>query len=804
MFNLVTCKARAIALPILLSVAACSSYDPEQPVVITVIDTVVLESPNRLGINIGESTYFGDQQISSALLPHGDFSEGQQARIIRNKVKHENVISDKWNRPDKPHRNPSDSFEGGTYHIASGPRAGETGTIVKHTKGEAEFTLEHSGLPIEMDDLIWVKSPFTDRARPSNKYDQDLIGIGDFRYIEGSEGTLHFIPNPERPLDQVLEFNFEDPSKDSTAGIRHFFTGTADTEYVARVRARSDITNAELSVSLSNLGIRHRDSGHEIKLKPDGSSELTSEWTIHTFRGKTTHNPDIAERFSAVEFKVHVGPGDESARTVQIDWVELEDNKRKHANGFNAKLLPVLEDARPGILRFYKLASQGATIDSIAARSTKVSPWKYVSSVRGYSMQSTHGVLDNCLNLSRDVGANPWVVIGGANDPSDWYKLISYVAAPKEFDEYSRQRASHGYDAPWIDSFDTLYLEIGNEWWNTLFKPFHVWNADNYGELCNSIIRVIHTHPHFPKDKIKIIVGGWAANARNWNAKLDKTVNGHDYISLAPYLLHRLDKYATDEEKYGTLLADVDGYRERAGRTVLKELAKNNKDTRLAIYELNTHLTEGEAPPSVASEICTSHAAGIAVLDMAMTLMKEMNTDPVTYFTLLKRADGVDEKRRLGLWGNLLRENDGTFRARPVWEGLRLANKYLIQGDMVEALVDNTPTRAQEKNGSVPAMKKVPAIHAFGFADVDEGTGKRKLNLLVLNRSLGNHLPLKFNLPFDFAPEVRTVSLSSTHYADNNEVDTQIRIQESDVTVTSEQTVNIEPYTAVVFQFRER
>jgi len=792
-----------VCLFLFIGLARCSSYDPDEPVSVTINDTVVKKSPSRLGVNIGASTYFGDKQISSVLLPHGDFPKGQQVTLIRNQTPHPNIISDRYARPDKPLRAPYVSFEGGTYYIGSGPRAGETGKIIRHKSGSAEFTLEHTGVPIEMDDLIWLKGLQAAMALPVSPLKENEVGIGGFRSLSTSTAELKWLENPARPDDQIMEIRFGRTGSNRSGGLKHYFYATPSTEYVARVRARSDSEHARLGVSITNLGIPHGQVGDSIQLRPDASNELTSDWKVYTFRGKSMANKDITERFSAFKFTVGMGDDEVVNRTAQIDWVELEDGGRHSETGFNAKLLPILEEARPGVIRFYQLASSGATVDSITARSSMSSSWKYISNGKRYGMHPTHAVLDNCFSLTKQIGAAPWVVVGGANDPNDWYQLISYLSAPAEYDDYSRKRASHGYTAPWMESFDTIYLEIGNEWWNTIFRPFHIWNGDNYGEFCNTIIEKIRSHPHFDEDRIKIVVGGWAANAREWNAKLDKTVKNHDFISIAPYLANRLDQFETQEDKYGSLFSDVEGYAVRSGQGLLNQLKKTKKGTSIAVYELNTHLTKGKAPASVASEICTSVGAGIAVLDMAMALTQEMNASPVAYFTLLKRGEKNKDGIRLGLWGNLIREADGDFRARPIWEGLKLANNHLIQGDMVKIDIDNNLTWEHVENGSVPAMKKVPAIHVYGFRSISPTTKKRQLNVLVINRSLTEEIPVDLKLPFSVDREVITHILTGVQPSDNNETSEKIKIKDSNIEYDPGTPIWAKPFSAVVYQFHE-
>lgn len=800
-----------IAALVLLTLVVMGGYQwmglggPDTPTV-TVVDRTHIASPQKLGINVGRSAYYGDQQVSATLLPHGGFAKGQQTLLIRVKDGTATTVTDSFSRPDKPHRSYHDTFEGGIYTIMSGKRAGETGRVTAHESGTSVFTLENSGTVFENDDIVILKSSYVTHAEPARKSGEQKLGIGDFLSIQDSFVELDFVDAESDPSDQYLRIAFANNEKRASGGIKHYFTATGETEYVATVRARAlnNKEDTQLSLHIVNLGINHKDLGARINLECDSSSTLTNEWQTFTFRGTTSDNPYIAKRFSALKVTA-TRPADDTDSAVYIDYIDLQDAHKKSPTGFNQHVVNAIKEAQCGVLRFYGLSDNGSTVDAFTAASPTFSPWNYVSFQEHYSMQTIHAVLDDWMKLSEEVGSQPWISVGGANTPDDWYNLISYLAAPAGTDDYADKRVRNGHADPWLDSFDTIYLEIGNEWWNTIFRPYHIWTPENYAELCNTIIRKIESHPHFDKSRIKIVVGGWAANAREWNQRLDASVKGHDFISIAPYILHRLDNYATDEEKYGALFADTEAYSKRAGKKFLKHLKKNGNNTKIAVYELNTHLTQGKVTASVASEIGVSQASGVAVLDQAMTLLRDMQANPITYFTLLKRGDGRGEERRLGLWGNLLRTDDGTFRARPVWHGLRLANQYLIDGDMIEARMAGSPTWNQLENGSIPAMKKVPYLHSYAFRSIDEGTGKRNVNLLLINRHLTDTLPVTIKLPFEPGATVQITTLTSPNITDNNEERDTVQLE----TVTQDDfhqgiMVHIPKHTAAVYQIHEQ
>jgi alpha-L-arabinofuranosidase len=778
---------------------------PDSPTV-TVLDRTRIENPSRLGINVGKSVYYGDQQVSASLLPHGGFAKGQQTLLIRVKDGTKTTVTDSFARPDKPNRSFHDSFEGGTYTIMSGKRAGETGRIVAHAPDTSVFTLEHSGTPMENDDIVILKSPYVSYAQPAKESGEQKLGIGEFITIQDDGVALRFQDAPSDPADQFLRIEFANREKKAAGGLKHYFTATAETEYVATVRARAegDTEDMKLSLSIVNLGIKHNDRGARIGMVCDDSPTLTREWKTYTFHGTTEDNPYIAMRFSALKVTVSREP-ETSDTAALIDYIDLQDTRKASPTGFNSGIVAAIKEAQCGVLRFYGLADNGSTVDAFTSASPTYSAWNYVSYQNRYAMQSIQAVLDDWMKLSSESGSQPWISVGGANTPDDWYNLVSYLAAPAGTDAYADKRVRNGHSEPWLDSFDTVYLEIGNEWWNTLFRPYHIWTPENYAELCNTIIRKVESHPNYDRSRIKLVVGGWAANARDWNQRLDATVEGHDFISIAPYILHRLDRYATVQDKYGALFADTEAYSKRAGKKLLKQLKKNGDRTSIAVYELNTHLTEGEAPASVASELCVSQASGVAVLDQAMTLLHDMRAAPITYFTLLKRGDGRGEERRLGLWGNLLRLEDGTFRARPVWQGLRLANQHVIAGDMIEARMKGSSTWNQTENGSIPAMRKVPYLHSYAFRTLDEDSSKRVVNLLLINRHLTDALPVTIDLPFEPESTVKVTMLTSPNLADNNEERDVVQL-ESDVIHDFHQgmTVQVPAHSAAAYQIHEQ
>lgn len=765
---------------------------------VLVTDQSVVERPARLGVNVGGSTYYNDQQVVANPFSHGGFSMGRQVLLIRVTKATGNTVQDITHIPDDPD-GIAESFAGGKYCIATGARAGETGIIVDHDLKSGRFTLERTGAPLEEEDLVWLHGPAVPRANPEPREGEKGIGIGDFRMAVGPDVTLDYVPSTEHEGDQYLRLTFPASTERSGGGVKHYLRATPDTTYRVRIRARSDIPDAGLGALLKNYAFKHTERGAATEMEC-ADPRLSADWREYVFEGRTGPDARIGDEFSECLVGVDV-PAGSPGGAVYVDFIVLEDSKLQSESGFNRFLVERLKEARCGVLRFYGCADLGSLVDAFTAADATEAPWSYLGLASFYRFNATSSVADDWMQLSEEVGALPWITVGGGNMPDDWYALISYLAAPATFDQHAARRAAHGFSAPWTEQFPVIYLEIGNEWWNVLFRPFQTHEAEKYGELCNTILKRIRSHPHFDPSRIKIVAGGWAINAHHWNTRVDKTVDPPVTISVAPYLLHELNDWASAREQFGALFADVDVYALGPGARTLEELRANGKGTALAVYELNTHITGGTAPPEAASEICPSLGAGVAVLDQAMSLMSSLGANPVNYFTALQRV--YDD--RVGLWGMFVRENSGDLRARPVWEGLRLANQFLIQGDMVDVEVTGADTWDQPENGSVPEMEDIPYLHAYAFLDRDAASGKRQANLLLINRHLSMWQDAWVTLPFAPDSVGKRIALTGEEVTANNEQECRVTLTEpAEEDVAQGVTLAVPPFSAVAFQFTEQ
>jgi alpha-L-arabinofuranosidase len=738
-----------------------------------------MESPARLGVNIGPNTYYNDQQMVVNPLAHGAFNCGQQVGFLRvGQVRGDTFQDERFRSGDAStaYRTPS---RGMGYVIATGTHAGLSGGITNYDPVSGFFTKAEEGPRIATGDYLWLRGSMVTQANPNPMPGERELGVGDFR-VEVSENSEARIVVGHGKFPG-LQARLQVTEKSGYAALKHYFIALPSSRYRVHVQAKAETGSGTIGARLTNIGIPSGQPGNRIFMQAE-DSELTSDWKKFEFTGETFDDQRIRDTFSALDVRVSGGPV-----TAQIESIELIDESNDSDLAFSKRVIDTLREAKCGVLRFYGIASPGSLVHDITAAKAADSRWTFTDGPGGFQRHSTHAVLDDWLKLSEEVGAAPWINIGGANTPEDWHNLISYLAAPKDFGAaYRRNR--NGREHAWTDSFDTIYLELGNEWWNGIFQPFVIERPEDYGALCNTIFEHVRAHPHFDADKIKLVIGGWAVNAHNWNVRLDRASKHHDIISVAPYLAHALDT-----PDYAALFADVEGSFENGGRATIDGL----NDTRLAIYELNTHTTGGAASASDISGMATSLGAGIAVLDQAMSGMYKWGATPINYFTYFQRSYGRGDNERQGLWGNLVLARDGSHRPRPVWQGLRLANRHVIDGDMVVVQMHDSPTWNQVKNGSVPALKKLPYLKAYAFVRDNQSA-----NVLLINRHLTSSLRVRVQLPFTPKSEVTHVQLSGSTLGNHNEDYERVQLSESEVSwADTGGEVELAPHSATALQF---
>ena len=174
-------------------------------------------------------------------------------------------------------------------------------------------------------------------------------------------------------------------------------------------------------------------------------------------------------------------------------------------------LSPSLEDQVPEgmFLRDHSLIKPGQKTTDVAA----------LTNPPGESQRAT--TLEGFMRACKSAKAQPWIQIEWYHTVEDWLDILAYLAAPVSSGHpMALKRQKNGRTAPWIDEFDHIRWEFGNESWNSLSA---FWNpptsmpdevtGENYGRahifgfLCRRAVLAMQASPYWT-DKISFVLGG--------------------------------------------------------------------------------------------------------------------------------------------------------------------------------------------------------------------------------------------------------------------------------------------------------
>lgn len=175
----------------------------------------------------------------------------------------------------------------------------------------------------------------------------------------------------------------------------------------------------------------------------------------------------------------------------------------------------------------------------------------------GVPMRSHGNSLPQVLGITASVGMEPWLQIEPHFSRAEWLGLAEYLAAP--FDPakddpkalpWAAKRVAQGRAAPWIDAFPKIYLELGNETWNQLFRPWVFpamtdgamlrWTrygpGEVYGLYQEHVLSILRESPWWDRlaPKLAPVIGGWGAG--EYGIKALKASPGSNILTNVSYI----------------------------------------------------------------------------------------------------------------------------------------------------------------------------------------------------------------------------------------------------------------------------
>ena len=405
--------------------------------------------------------------------------------------------------------------------------------------------------------------------------------------------------------------------------------------------------------------------------------------------------------------------------------MELEqiDGDPGNRTAFRDEVVSTLKELRPGVLRLMSdHAGLGSTVDNLLApplarQRSGYSDWSN-------KIDDIAVGIPEFLELCREVGAEPWIVVPTAMSTEEARKLADYLAGGVET-AGGALRIAGGRQEPWTRAFRTIHIELGNETWNGMFAGETMEDSAAYGRRANRVFAALRAEAGADAGQFDLAVGAFTAMPERNQALLSAAKEANT-LAIAPYLMHSVTQWGNDDELYGPLMAQP----EQMSREGVVEAAQASAGGRqLAVYEVNLHTTEGTATQAVLDRFTPSAAAGLAVTGHMLRMMRDRGIRDEMLYCLpqfhFQRSDGT----LVRLWGSVVVMGP-MGRARPQLLAESLVNR-VVRGNLVRVEVTGAdPVRDQPEGNDGVRLKDFHELDAYGFED----GGWR--GLIVLNYGL--------------------------------------------------------------------
>ena len=535
------------------------------------------------------------------------------------------------------------------------------------------------------------------------------------------------------------------------------------------------------------------------KLYPELKADftVTGEWKKYTYDFTGPEFPPAKTTPGGPVFTA-TGPGTFFMDNARIfAWYEPSDLEKPFVPV--KQLVDEMRSSQPetGVKGFIRTwaAQTSRSMDSILSYNTSVSG--------GFMKEET---LPVALAYCEATGMNPWITVNVYYTEDDWLALFEYLAAPYDpakdtpkSKPWAYRRTQHrGNNKPWVDTFDKILFEFGNENWhnrankdwvgfgragmihgegfqyglfgkymfNTVMEKSPWWKGTDLGK--KAVFNLGGNYAAEVKDGKPVgygpesMRGGWPASKLSSMAL---------YVGPKWELNEKAEAGLSEAAFQKTLLAYQLGMREKvlntaAAREKMKEMGK---DYDLVSYEGGPGGYGGGDPKKkpTPEEKAASTALGHSMA-MGLTAI-DCWLDSFRYGWV---AHCLYASKQGNAWSNHTMLGNG-FRPTPAWQTLTLFNREM-RGDMMEVadvsvpklsrpLLDKKGKPIKDKKTKEEEVRDCPLVRCYPFKQ-----GSRWAVGLLSLKMPGQHDDKDFGdgsskcsirLPFSKATKVSLVTL---------------------------------------------
>ncbi len=712
---------------------------------IQVTSAVQQSSVKRLGINLGDQTYWDSGQLMKNLV----FSNpGFEAMKYRSIMICASVTANSCTDDNQYSPMPTGYWTGATYSLLSGKSVGVSGTVVSSTKNPTSCS--GCGQIIQFDQNV--------NAAVGDYFvmTQTFTGSGDANWWDNVSGggtitTETTDLSPNTPGKQAVLLSAS--AKGQSASVTQYFDNEGGESFIQLNGAFQVTFRAKGMGGTNNLNVNVE------RLMPSGDVTylnqmvtLTNAWQDYTLTFSANETGSASGTVQLV-----FGT---SQSSLELDDVSLNQTNSSTSNPtvFRDDVVNALKELNPGTIR---MMAAGAALGSDIPNQLQVPFARYRE---GFSTGSTsqgaiaYGIHE-FLQLCETVGADPWITIPTATTQQEMTDFIQYLTGTGS-DQWSALRITRGQTQPWTTVFNKIHIEFGNETWNGSFRGESM-NYNAYPQLANKIFGAARATAGYKASSFDLVLDGMAGSP-GYNGVLLGVSNQHDSIDIAPYLLFSANNEA-QATMFGALFAEPEVFESstgEVGRNMVTAAAAPTS-TYVNVYETNLSPIEGTITEAQLNQLTPSVGAGIAHADHMLQMMrlgvKYQNAFSLPQFDF-KRSDGS----LVRLWGSVV-DMGTTNRRRPQFMTEALANSA-IGGTMLQTVQTGAnPTWNQPLSSDNVVLNGAHYLQSFAFLNGNTASA------VIFNLNQTVSLPVTFSGVNAPSGSVQVSQLTSANITDNNE-----------------------------------
>jgi hypothetical protein len=718
---------------------------------VTISNTVETGGIDRPGINLGGLASYGSQQLLKSLnyVSGGYFPGTYAGATYPCSSGGSNTATTWYNNITDPSGFPANFWAGASFVAINAATGTSYGSGVVTTSTSSTGTTG----------ITFALSPALSAA--CNPSQNDVL------VVRQTTATNLFAPNQLLNVCSGASWDTSDtsPSSSNTQRSLQMPTGCGLTFYIDATVTNRTNTNASLAtqqVNFINLNGSY-DATFKAKCLVAGCSINFSLSRLGgtTYLGSTTVNPGISSTpgtgwttydypFTASETGVQdqtVGFSFTCTGGCLLQDADVVEGSALPGNttAFRDAVVYELQKLHPGSIR-YMDASQWCSDVADEIASTGNRRWCGASSW-GPGVGQAMGYND-VLELANFLNTDVLISVGQLNQPSDWAMLVSWLS-------------TSGWISKYAASGHTIYLEDGNEAWNSgVGSTLPNGNGSAYGYTLGPNMAAAKSATGYDPHVIKLVANAWAAPNQGYGpfgwvhnvlSVAQATPNGlPDFVDDAPYTLNYLGNFDSNGSSVATTGAPfLDEWAEDANidsvTTPLsnsqsmylnQQYAKANFGVGTLVYEVNQSTLSGVAATQLQlDQVGASVGNALAIAEHILLMQRDSQlTGPIHAFTLAEpytgytcNGNGCSSGVVMPLWGaNLFMatgpgQTPGSANSdRPLAIALGVINNAIgSNSNLMTVTQSGTPTFNYPggQAGSIQPNAAVPYVNCFAYSN---------------------------------------------------------------------------------------